>query len=170
MITRATLILAALLTACTTYDRPLVMPAPIPLQDPLPGGAVVYLFTGPYDGGDYIISSGNHVLAKLSPGSYTVLFLNAGVHVISTKSYGLFSAGEEAAPPLRIDAQKGQRLFFNISGLQSSSLNLLAGAKGTLIYGGTYPVTVNGTRTWKPCSELDAQGLMSILKLEMPEK
>jgi hypothetical protein len=164
------LALCTLLVACTTtYDKALVMPEPIRLQDPLPGGAVVYLMTAPYDSGSYSLYAGSQLLARLRPGTYTVLFLEAGTHTILTRGNGLLSSGEEEAPPLKLALSAGDRLFFHVSGMQRSSPILLFSPAAGAVYAGTQLGTVSGTKIWKQCAELDAQGLMSIETLTMPE-
>jgi hypothetical protein len=162
------------LGACATPSKPYTPPVDKPLQDPLPGQAVIYLLRAPYDRERLELSIDGKKVALLSESTYTAVSLSPGRHVMLTKFPSLFAEGTDAAPPIELYLKADQRRFFNVSGI-TSKLTALAGVL-PIPSGGGVPLliqragTVDGTRSWKEVTELDAQGLMSISKLVLPER
>jgi len=171
MATAAVLLL--LTQGCATpVAKPFVPPVVVdlPLQDPPPGMAVVYLLRSPYDSSSVSVHMQGRNLAVLPPSSYTVVVLQPGQHVLETRVSGPQSDTETVAAPFKITVMAEERRFVNLSGRQSTSSNL-----SLFFAGGGLPVPVHAqtttydTRSWKEVTELDAQGLMSIAKMVLPE-
>ncbi len=169
---RLILIICALIaTGCSTGFKPYEPPVDIPLQDPPPGQAVVYLIRLPYDGLSVALNSGGAGLAKLPPGTYTALALPPGRHDIATTSSGLFSDGKEVAPLLNLDLRAGQRRFFYLSGVMRQSASVAGVIPGATPMPIIVPTmdTRRGTHAWKESSERDAQGLLSNARVVLPD-
>jgi len=151
------------LAGCSMSSKPYSPPIDQTLQQPPPGQAIVYLLRAPYDEIDIEVYVANKKVAKLREGTYTAISLAPGAHEIATKTISTFGIESEAAPPFQIVLKAGERRFFNISGSMARTLG---------IYGG---VPIAGaqvkakSRNWKEVTELDAQGLMSIARLVLPE-
>lgn len=130
----------------------------------MPGQAIAYLLRAPHDENDIEIFAANKKIAVLRESTYTVISLAPGTHVITTRGIAMFSSGAEVAPSFQLTAKSGERRFFNISGTITRTIG---------IYGGI-PIAGTGivarSRSWKEVSELDAQGLMSISRLVLPEQ
>lgn len=161
----------ALLAACETPPAG-PLPSSIVLQDPLPGQGVVYLIRAPHDGGTLNVTSAQgRLLARLPPETYTVLSLPPGSHRLAS-STSSFGRDQLAAPPLAFELAADQRLFFAVAGRTVESMNLLL----VPMQGGVLPLaqpssaTDPGTRLWKPYNELDARGLLTITRLQLPER
>jgi hypothetical protein len=154
------LALSLFAAACATEPRPYVAPVDKPLQDPLPGQAIVYLLRAPHDSLRVQVSSAEQRLAVLAQSTYTAVSLQPGRHLLRTHAW-LLAAGAEVAPPLELDVQPNTRRFFNLSG-----------ATVRFVYGVPLPQvdTAPGSRSWKEVSELDAQGLMSITRVTLPDQ
>ena len=147
--------------------------APPPLQDPLPGQAVLYLLRAPHDKEEVDISIGSKPVARLASGTYTVLSLPPGRHVIGSKlvAPGLFG-GTGDPLPLEVTLAPNQRTFFYISQASTSaSTTSMVPLPGGVVV----PIFSNvnrplGPRSWKECSEMDALGLITISRLTLPER
>ena len=87
-----------------------------------------------------------------------------------TSSFGTKSP---AFQPTLLRLREGQRFFLYVSGENDSSffLNSIVpiGRGGVLVDGGIRATTVAGTRSWKECSEIDAQGFISASQLQLVE-
>ncbi len=171
----ALMLLAVLAISCAenkppSYYRP---PPAVPLQDPLPGKAVVYLFRAPHDLDAFRIEIDGKRPFILSPGSYTVLSFPTGEFGMKGSVESRFGTRAPAFQPTMLRLREGQRVFLYVSGENDSSffLNNIVplGRGGVLVDGGIRPSTVAGTRSWKECNEIDAQGFISISKLQLVE-
>jgi hypothetical protein len=176
MMRRALLITIALLCGgCAEMPANYYSPAPLTrLQDPLPGKALVYLFRAPHDEDALSIQITGKPRFELEPSTYTVLTLEPGEHVIEgTTVRSAFSIEKPAFAPTPIKVTADQRAFLYVSGINSSSMKitgLVPVAKGgVMVFGGIMPTTEAGSRSWKECSELDAQGFIDISKLKVVE-
>ena len=148
-------------------------PVDIPLQDPPPGKAIVYLVRAPYDSSLIAVFSGSAKLVTLPAETYTAVVLAPGSHVLTTRGAGVLSAGSEVAPPYRLQTKADERRFLNISGATSTvpvftGVLPVSGAMIPLFM--PQPGTSSGSLAWKEVTELDAQGLMSIANPVLPEK
>jgi hypothetical protein len=158
----------------TPPSKPYVPPADKPLQDPLPGQALIYLLRAPYDPSQLEVSLSDKVIAILPQSTYTAVSLPPGDYVLQTKSSAMFASGVPAAEPFKFVVKPNERRFFNISGATAMSPGVVAvlPVRG----GGVVPLVLRhlGTepagRSWKEVTELDAQGLMSIARLVLPER
>jgi hypothetical protein len=152
------------LASCSMAVKPYTPPVDQVLQEPLPGHAIAYLLRAPHDDIDIELFAANKKLAGLREGTYTVICLAPGTHVITTRGIPTFGNGIEAAPSFQVIAKSGERRFFNISGAITRTLGIFGGVPiaGTGV--------MAGSRSWKEVSELDAQGLMSISRLVLPEQ
>jgi hypothetical protein len=154
------LAVSVLAAACATEPKPYVAPVDKPLQDPLPGQAVVYLLRAPHDSLRVQVSSAEKRLVVLAQSTYTAVSLQPGRHVLRTHAW-LLAAGAEVAPPLVLEVQPNTRRFFSLSG-----------ATVRFVYGMPLPQvdTAPGSHSWKEITELDAQGLMSITRVTLPDR
>ncbi|WP_164963014.1 hypothetical protein [Rubrivivax sp. JA1026] len=152
------LLCSAALASCATEFKPHVPPVDLPLQDAPPGQALVYLLRAPHDSKLVRVVEGDRHLATLDSGTCTVISLPPGHHLLRTVA-GLPVFGE-MAPPLAVKLAPGSRRFFALSG-----------ASTRFVLGLPLPEleTAPGSRRWTEVTELDAQGLMSIGRLVMPE-
>lgn len=168
------LLLCALVIGCATVPRPYMAPVDKLLQDPLPGQALIYLLRAPYDDQQLCVTLSGTKVAVLPGASYTAVSAQPGTHVLRTQSSGLLSCGSEAAHPFELSLKVDERIFLNVSGVTAKTVGItgiipLPGGAGIpLLLPQTS--TAAGTRTWKKVTELDAQGLMSISHLVMPER
>jgi hypothetical protein len=85
----------------------------------------------------------------------------------------MFGGSKPAFMPTQFRLMEGQRAFLYVSGINGTSffLNSIVplGRGGVLVDGGIRPSTVAGSRSWKECSELDAQGFMLASTLKIVE-
>jgi hypothetical protein len=160
--------------ACAVAPKPYDPPVDLPLQDPPAGQAIVYLLRAPYDSSTVVVAVNGKVLAVLPGSTYTAVVVPSGRNILVTTVRSLFGTNEEEAPAFPFDIKPNERRFFNLSGLT---------AKTPVVVGvlplpgiGFRPLivpmqgTASGTKTWKEVAELDAQGLISISSLVLPEK
>jgi hypothetical protein len=176
MLRRSTLaILAVFVTACADNKPPsYYKPGPlVPLQDPLPGLAMVYLFRAPHDLDAFHMEIDQKPPFVLKPGSYTVLSFAPGEFGMRGYAVSRFGTKSPAFQPTLLRLREGQRIFLYVSGENDSSFLLKSivpiGRGGVLVDGGIRTSTVAGTRSWKECNEIDAQGFISISKLQLIE-
>jgi hypothetical protein len=142
---------------------PLEFPAPVQLQDPLPGQAIVYLLRAPHDAVSLSISVAGRLLAELPPSTYTFASLPPGEHALVAARHG------EAASPSRLTVSAGERRFFytSVPSETSNTFLLVPFGAGVLpLFGRTR--SPSGSRAWCECNEADAQGLISISRLVLP--
>jgi hypothetical protein len=149
---------SAALASCATEFKPYVPPVDLPLQDAPPGQALVYLLRAPHDSKVVRVVEADRHLASLDSGTYTVISLPPGRHLLRTLA-GLPVFGE-MAPPLVVELAPGSRRFFALSGVSTR-----------FVLGLPLPEleTAPGSRRWTEVTELDTQGLMSIGRLVKPE-
>lgn len=172
---RALLITIVLLCGgCADIPASYYSPAPLTrLQDPPPGKALVYLFRAPHDEDALSIQITGQQRFTLEPLTYVVLTLEPGEHVLEGTVRSAFSKEQPAFAPTPIKVTADQRAFLYASGINSSSMKitgLAPVAKGSvMVFGGIMPTTEAGSRSWKECSELDAQGFIDISKLKAIE-
>jgi len=135
----------------------------IVLQDALPGQAIIYLIRAPHDAQPVQVGVSNLESMVLPPNSYTVVSVRPGTQLLGIGSAGQIGQATE------IVFHAGERRFFYLSGVNSTPINptaaMLAGPLVTVM---NRSYTVEGTRSWKECSELDARGLISISNLVLP--
>ncbi len=165
----------SVLLGCATehppeYYKP---PPPVALQDPPPGMSVVYLIRTPHDSQTVVVNVAGMAPFSLPPETHTVLLLKPGIYAVQGTQSGLFAAGKRSFAPTQIQTLADQRLFLYLSGnagrgVQLSGFIPLAG-------GGVLPLLTNAmdtdaeTRSWKNCSEQDAQGFLSIARYVRPD-
>lgn len=168
------LVVMALVAGCTVPNKPYEPPVDVMLQEPPQDHAIVYLLRAPYDGIEITVHVGSDRVAILPPNTYTAIVLKPGVHVLTTRTSSLFGEGAFLAPPFNLRVKANERRFLNISGLtkkEAQFTGVIPMPGGTMMPMLTATqTTAAGSRTWKDVTELDAQGLMSIAKLVMPEK
>jgi hypothetical protein len=166
--------LLLLATGCALEPKPYSPAKVTPLQDPLPGKAIVYLLRAPYDSAEVAVFVGGATVATISPAMYTAISLPPGRHVFTTRTASILGIGGEVAPSFHVDLEENQRRFLNLSGANTKAPALVGALP--LPGGGGVPLvlpvqsTAPGSRTWKEVSELDAQGLMSISAPSLPER
>lgn len=142
--------------------KPLEFAPPVGLQDPFPGQAVAYLIRAPRDSGTLQVFVDLKLVATMPAGTYTAVALSPGRHTLSTRE------GEAVGSlPLELTIAAGERKFFYVSlpTRTSSSFVFLPGQLPVP----TRDVAVAGPRAWHEATEADAQGLMSITKVVLPE-
>lgn len=168
---RRTLFLAtaAVLSGCATPKtfNPKDLPPPVPLQDAPPGKAIVYLLRAPHDQSTLPVYFDAKKVAVLGPATYTVTVVEPGSYLVASSPMGR----SESLPSSRLTVKSGERRFLHVSAPTSRSM------KTTFMFMpnvGVVPLVVpsygpDGAKTWKECSELDAQGFMSISRPVPPE-
>lgn len=157
----------ALLAGCASEFKPLSFPPNVVLQDAPPGMAIVYLIRAPHDGATLPVYIDGRLVAKLPPMTYTAAVVAPGAHKIASAPHG----GNAEAPASLLAVAAGERRFLHVSAPRNTSLEVGAlPIGGTVAISATHISTFSGTRTWAECSELDAQGLMSLGKLVLPER
>ena len=167
--------LPAILTGCAVEKPPdYYKPLPfIVLQDPLPGHGIAYLLRAPHDPAAFTVQLTGKQPFVLEPSTYTVLTFKPGEYSLTGTVSAMFGGTKEAFVPAKFSIQEGQRAFLYVSGITDSSFavnSIVAGRKGILfVDAGMSLSTVAGSRSWKECSELDAQGLMAASKLKLVE-
>lgn len=161
---------ALLMSGCATeYPPDYFRPAPpLPLQDPPPGMAVVYLIRTPHDGQTIQVLLDGQSPFLLPPETHTVLFLQPGRYALKGVHRSTFGAKSEAFLPVQLQVSADSRSFFYLSGVSGRSMQmqgLVPLAGGILMPIVTEQLAVDAaTRTWKPCSEHDAQGFLSVAR------
>lgn len=152
---------------CASGDfKPPTFAPDIPLQDAPPGKSVVYLIRAPHDRATLPVYVGTRKVAVLPPSTYTVAVLQPGTHRIAASA----NAGPDA-PASALTVSAGERRFLYVSAptARSFELNFIGAGRAGIIPLALPTQVAAGAHTWKECSELDAQGLMSIGKLVLPE-
>ena len=147
--------------------KPLSFPPNVVLQDAPAGMAVVYLIRAPHDRATIPVYFDERKLAVLPALTYTAVVVMPSTFAIASAPGG----GTAEAPASTLTVGAGERRFLYVSAPTNRSLDLIAVPMGkTGIIPLLLPTYVAaGARTWKECSELDAQGLMSLGKLVLPE-
>jgi hypothetical protein len=159
-------------SGCAGPMKPLAFPPPIGLQDPVPGSAIVYLIRAPHDSEEITVYL-NGILAVVLPSeTYTALSMSVGQYELITITRLRSGTPEPAAVPLEVTAVVNERRFFYLSRPSDSSSSLAFAPLGKA---GPLPLFSRtsipfGPRTWKEVAEFDAQGLLSISKVTLPEK
>lgn len=163
--------LCACLMACAENKPPsYYAPPPVQsLQDPLPGHAVLYLFRVPHDRASLSIRIAPKLAFLMEPSTYTVLSLLPGDYALTSGD------ASNAFAPMSLRLQEGQRVFMYVSGVNDASFsldNLLAltvdrDRSRDQPFPSFVPSVARGSRSWKLCNEIDAQGFMSVSKLKM---
>jgi hypothetical protein len=161
--------LSVALLACTTPKNfdPKDLPPLVALQDPPEGKAIVYLLRAPHDSATLPVFLGGKKVAVLEPSTYTAAVLDPGTCLLASSPLGR----SEDAPASTLTVQAGERRFLYVSAPTSKSASLSSMYLNKV---GVIPLVLpvygaNGARTWKECSELDAQGFMSIGRPVRPE-
>jgi hypothetical protein len=158
-------LLCAVLSSSLTLgcaSAPVQTDKEVVLQDPFPGRAMVYLIRAPHDSEPIEVRVGELPAITLPSGTYTLLSIAPGTHSFRTVT----ERGAERR--IEIAFHVGERRFFYLSGENASSIGdpaIVAVVGGPLLAALNRTDTVEGSRTWKECTELDARGLISISKL-----
>jgi hypothetical protein len=167
-------ILASILGGCSAPPmRPLEFAPLVRLQDPLPGRAIVYLIRAPHDGAEIAVRASETLLAVLPRGTYTAISLPPGIYRISstTLSTSTLLGSAESSAPLELAVSADQRRFFYLSQPRSTSDSLtLLPIGGGVLPALSHTSAPSGPRSWKEATEREAQDLMTISKLALPEK
>jgi hypothetical protein len=176
MLRRHLLAVPALLAAgCASNEPPSYFKAApfVALQDPLPGQAVVYLLRAPHDRDVFSMEVSGKRLFTLPPGTFTVLSVSPGPFRITGTTTSFLGGVSSAFMPAEFSIQNGQRAFLYVSGDTQRSFDITGvmplGKAGVMLQSRSGLSTEAGTRTWKECSEVDAQGFISISKLKHVE-
>jgi hypothetical protein len=137
------------------------------LQDPLPEMAIVYLLRIPHDSATVTVYFDARKMAVMKPESYTAVYVKPGTYEI--KALVSDSQSESVSAVLTVSA--GERRFIYTSMPNQLSPHLSSVYVGRVGYISivTHRGATARVRTWKECSELDAQGLISSAKVVLPE-
>lgn len=164
---RAALAIAVVLSlgACASEFKPLEFPPPVPLQDPEPGRAVLYLLRVPDDPAAVTVYLDRVPVAVMPRDTHTVVHLSPGRHeLVAVATADPQRVVGENDFPMAIEMTAGERRFVYTTQPthSTSSLALVPGGQQ-----GSLPLPVArkspaGARAWRECNELDAQGLLSI--------
>jgi hypothetical protein len=152
------------ISGCAISGKPYEPPADVPLQDPLPGQALVYLLRAPHDSIRIEVLVNGAKVATLPASTYTAISLMPGKHEVSARRDSMLGVNQEVAPPVSLAVQPGQRRFLQIAGTMARVIEM-AGITPIQSTG-----VANASRAWKEISGEDAQGLMSIARPVVPEK
>lgn len=159
---------------CAGPMKPLEFPQTVTLQDPLHGQALVYLIRAPHDQLGIAVHANGRLVAVLPHGTYTAVSLPLGTYRLTsvTHSSSQLFGSWEAAVPLELAVAPDQRRFFYISQPSgtASSINLLSLGKGGVLPLVSHSSSPTGPRIWKEATEHEAQGLLVISKVVLPEK
>lgn len=159
---------------CASPMKPLEFPPSVALQDPLPGQALVYLIRAPHDQLGIAVYANGRLVAVLPHGTYTAVSLPLGTYRLTslTHSSSQLFGSWEAAVPLELAVAPDQRRFFYISQPSgtASSINFLSLGKGGVLPIASHSSSPIGPRIWKETTEHEAQGLLVISKVALPEK
>jgi hypothetical protein len=149
----------ALYAGRSMSQAPVQSPA-VGLQDPPPGKSILYLLRTPDDRMDIAVFVNGRKFVELPEGAYTAIALPPGRHLVTTRAFSWMGDGLEIAPQAEIDIREDERRFFSIAGAAASPAQAPLDATGL------------GTRThrWKEVGQTDAQGLMSLTKVVLPEE
>lgn len=160
---------AVILGGCATPKNfdPKDLPPVVPLQDAPPGKAIVYLLRAPHDKSTLPVFFDAKKVAVLGPATYTVTVVAPGSYQIASSPMGR----SESMPASSLTVKAGERRFLYVSAPTSRSFNT---SFMFLPNVGVVPLVVPtygpaGAKTWKECSELDAQGFISISRPVQPE-
>jgi len=129
--------------------------------------AIVYLIRAPYDTATLPVYFNERKLAVLPSLTYTAVVVRPGTFAIASAPNG--RPPESPASTLTVSA--GERRYLYVSAPTDRTVSFAAIPMGKA---GIIPLLLPsyasaGARTWKECSELDAQGLMSLGRLVLPE-
>lgn len=143
------------------------LPLPVPLQEPPAGKAVVYLLRAPHDDSTVVVYFDEKKIARLPPATYTVTVIDPGIYQVASSPSGR----SDADPASSLTVKEGEIRFLYLSAATGSTAKFIAapirGAGFVPLLLPTYGAS--GAKTWKECTELDAQGFMSIAKPIAPE-
>ena len=164
MLLRRTIIisLALAFVACASPRefKPEDLPPFAPLRDPPEGKAVLYLLRAPHDSTTLPVYLDEKQVALLPPASYTHLVVDPKAYLVASSPLG----NSPDAPASSVALRAGQRRFLYVSATTGRATKLAVTPIGGL---GVLPLLLpsydsTGPRTWKECTELDAQGFISI--------
>lgn len=158
--------ISGVLAACAPPPfKPLEFPPPLPLQDPLPGRAMVYLLRTPDDGATVTVFLSGTKVATLPRGTYTALSLKPGSYAITIKS----GSPQPESPVLTVSAGERRFLYTAVPTDSGMSVQFMPAGKAGIVPLLVPQRTRTGARSWRECNESDAQGLLSISKVVHPE-
>ncbi|WP_422013199.1 hypothetical protein [Roseateles sp.] len=164
-------LLAAMLAGCAG-NRPLEFAQPVALQDALPEHTAIYLVRAPHDGGVIELMLDGQPVARLPANGYTTVQVRPGQRRLTATAKG---SGKDGQVDSLLEAKPGERHFYYL--VQPTDVRPNLGGALVVVpklvlflpsYGGT-PVPA-GARVWQEMSEADAQGMLGISKLVMPEQ
>ncbi|MBS0446654.1 MAG: hypothetical protein JSR59_11980 [Proteobacteria bacterium] len=164
------------LAACTVPPSvPYTLDQQTPLQDPMPGTAILYLLRSPYDGQDLTIVVDGRKVADLPKMKYTAITLKPGTHAVVATVKHVASADAPAAPPYALEAAADQRYFLV---LPEAEVHTSTGIAGFMPMGkaGVMPIFVTrdvideGSQRWKLTNEEIAQWYLFYTRPVLPER
>lgn len=175
-------VLFALLCGCAS--KPLNAPPSTVLQDPLPGLAIVYILRVPHDSAAVEVSLNDVSIARLPAETYTAISLRPGTYKMSTLDLsGEKSAVRGEGPVFSVFANERRFLYTSVPTTEMERPEDAGSLALIFIRHGAIPLPISassqthvpatihrGPRAWYECSELDAQGLMSIGHVVMPDR
>ena len=151
----------------STAFKPTVFAPAVNLQDPLPGMAIVYLLRIPRDTATVTVHFDARKMAVIRPESYTAVSVKPGTYEV--KALASDGPSEPASSVLTVSAGERRFLYTSMPNQLSANLSSTFIPRVGYITIATPRGAVARVRTWKECSELDAQGLMSSAKVVLPE-
>ena len=157
-------IAVGILGACAGDKPPsyFAPPSPKPLQVAPRDMAVVYLLRAPHDPATLTLNIEGHSNFKLPSASYVAVMLRPGSYKLTGTQNSMWGQAEPAFAPVTFRIEAGQRTFMYTSGVTSTGPELIGSVGGIPLFGPSNLHPVTGSRKWTECSELDAQGFMSI--------
>lgn len=158
------------LAACARDFKPLEFAPSVALQDAPPGQAVVYLLRTPHDSDSVTVFLNGRRVAVLPAETYTAVRLRPGRYAILAAPSGAAAAPEVIEPSV-LTVVAGERRFLYTAVPTRGSVSMFLAPVGV----GVVPLFVpsrqpTGSRYWRECGEQDAQGLLSIAKVVLPER
>ena len=161
---RRSIALAVLLVAgCARDFQPLVFKPPVPLQDPLPGKAIVYLLRTPHEPYGLRVFINKSEVAVLPSETYSAISLSAGRYEVLALPLSAALVMDATYQPTSFEVKENERRFLYTAQPTDSSSALTLASIGVFgLAAAVMPIrNPAGPQVWTECSELDAQGLMS---------
>lgn len=158
-----------LLGGCTAPPR---TPADVPLQDPLPGSALVYLMRTPHDPVTVELFLTGRPYVTLPPETYTVLSLPPGKYSLATTAIAANGNRQVVADLLALELRPGIRSFYVLSGINERakelpSLNAMITRPLSAVSESSDRVA-KGSREWKESGELETRSMVTVTRLVLP--
>lgn len=159
-----------MLAGCAT-PKEYVQPTPTPLQDPLPGQALVYLLRSPYDDATVQLELNGVKVAELPALRYTAIQMPPGTHALTSQATGRWNGvGLEELSPFSLTVQADTRYFVYLPAPERKLHKSVMIVPGPALVHIEKMLDRGADRQWELTTERDAQWFMFYAKPMLPEK